>query len=120
MTIQGENSWGPGLEKLVGRIHPGSWVSYGDLAEVLDIENKMAAKQIGVYLSKIERAVPGAHRVLKKDGSMTSVDVWRWDPENPLSGFTQEEALRSEGIVFVNGRAQAAQRMGTEELRRLL
>ena len=99
------------LADAVSAIEPGSWTSYGDLAEVTGF----SAQTVGTFLRQTE--VPGVHRVLNAKGKVADSFQWN-DPDNNLKPI---DLLADEGVRF-DGAGQALQsyRVGAEELRELL
>jgi len=98
------------LRKACAALPPGTWTTYGDLAELIGSH----PVPVGVHLA--HHPVPNAWRVLMSDGAISP--NFRWE----ASGRTDapEEVLASEGIVFTDGRADPAQRITGVELAGLL
>ena len=98
------------LRKACAALPPGNWTTYGDLAELIGSH----PVPVGVHLA--HHPVPNAWRVLMSDGSVSP--NFRWE----ASGRTDDpkELLASEGIVFLGGRADPAQRITGAELAELL
>ena len=98
------------LRKACAALPPGNWTTYGDLAELIGSH----PVPVGVHLA--HHPVPNAWRVLMSDGSVSP--NFRWE----ASGRTDDpkELLASEGIVFLGGRADPAQRITGAELAGLL
>ena len=95
------------MNQALAALPTGSWTSYGDLAALIGSH----AVPVGVRLAS--HPAPNAHRVLQVEG--THSPNFRWlDPErtdNPV------DLLKAEGVEFDDhGRANAAQRITTEEL----
>ena len=99
------------LAEALDLIPPGSWTSYGDLAQLAG----MANQQVGGWTMHTDHTA--AHRVLGSDGRVAQGFKWR----DPTRTETPEEVLRSEGVEFDDsGHASQAQRITVEELRDLL
>ena len=98
------------LRKACAALPPGTWTTYGDLAELIGSH----PVPVGVHLS--HHPVPNAWRVLMSDGAISP--SFRWQ----ASGRTDDpkEVLESEGIVFTGDRADPAQRITGKELAGLL
>ena len=98
------------LRKACAALPPGTWTTYGDLAELIGSH----PVPVGVHLA--HHPVPNAWRVLMSDGAISP--NFRWE----ASGRTDDpkELLESEGIVFTGGRADPAQRITGAELAGLL
>ena len=78
------------LRKACAALPPGTWTTYGDLAELIGSH----PVPVGVHLA--HHPVPNAWRVLMSDGAISP--NFRWE----ASGRTDDpkELLESEGIVF--------------------
>ena len=98
------------LRKACAALPPGTWTTYGDLAELIGSH----PVPVGVHLA--HHPVPNAWRVLMSDGAISP--NFRWE----ASGRTDDprKLLESEGIVFTGGRADPAQRITAAELAGLL
>lgn len=80
-------------------IPAGYWMSYGDIAASIGSH----ARPVATCMATQE--IPNAHRILRADGSLSP--GFRWvEPRNedPI------ELLESEGLRFVNGRADPLRR----------
>ena len=98
------------LRKACAALPPGTWTTYGDLAELIGSH----PVPVGVHLA--HHPVPNAWRVLMSDGAISP--NFRWEASGRTD--TPEELLASEGIVFTDGRADPAQRITGVELAGLL
>jgi alkylated DNA nucleotide flippase Atl1 len=98
------------LRKACAALPPGTWTTYGDLAELIGSH----PVPVGVHLA--HHPVPNAWRVLMSDGAISP--SFRWE----ASGRTDDPRalLESEGIVFAGGRADPDQRITAAELAGLL
>ena len=98
------------LRKACAALPPGTWTTYGDLAELIGSH----PVPVGVHLA--HHPVPNAWRVLMSDGAISP--NFRWE----ASGRTDDprELLESEGIVFTGDRADPVQRITAAELAGLL
>ncbi|PVB05046.1 DUF262 domain-containing protein [Mycobacteroides abscessus] len=100
------------VDETVNALPPGSWTSYGDLAELAGTAAQPTANHIAH-----DSSVKLAYRVLSSDGSISFNFKWHdsSDQRDPM------ELLIGEGIEFDgNGRASQDQRLGPAELEALL
>ncbi len=88
------------LGALLERIPAGRWVSYGDVARALG-EHPAAARRLNGELTRL--APPGAHRVLRSDGSIAATALGAPD--------AVRARLAAEGVVFDGARAAPGARM---------
>lgn len=98
------------MNKALAELPAGSWTSYGDLAALI------GSHPVAVGARITGHPTPNAHRVLQTEGIIAA--NFRW-PE-PDRDDDPREVLRGEGVTFDQyGRADQAQRVGTEELAQL-
>jgi alkylated DNA nucleotide flippase Atl1 len=100
------------VDEAVAAIPPGSWTSYGDLAELAGTAAQPTANHIAH-----DPSVTNAYRVLSSDGSISFKFQWHdlSDTRDPL------EILIGDGVEFDdNDKASQSQRLGPPELESLL
>ncbi|MGC4806736.1 GmrSD restriction endonuclease domain-containing protein [Micromonospora sp. DT233] len=98
------------MVRALSELPAGSWTTYGDLAALIGT----APMPVGVRLAN--HPAPNAHRVLQVEG--TVAPGFRWS--EPGRTDDPRDVLRAEGVTFDQyGRADQAQRIGTEELAQL-
>jgi alkylated DNA nucleotide flippase Atl1 len=85
----------------------GRWTSYGDLAELIGT----APQPTGQHIAGCEEC-ENAWRVLGNNGRSRPSFAW----SDPADHRTQEEALTSEGVSFVDGVADPSQRLDADDL----
>ncbi|SBT44571.1 GmrSD restriction endonuclease domain-containing protein [Micromonospora narathiwatensis] len=98
------------MAKALAELPAGSWTTYGDLAALI------GSHPVPVGARLANHPVPNAHRVLQVEGTVSP--SFRWS--DPDRTDDPRDLLRAEGVKFDEyGRADQAQRMGTEDLAQL-
>lgn len=91
------------LQEVVGAIPPGHWMSYGDVVAAAGGSPRQA---LGINGRLTRLGCPGAHRVLKDDGTVASTAL-----DDPESVYRE---LRLEGLEWSRGRAPEERRVRPE------
>jgi alkylated DNA nucleotide flippase Atl1 len=92
------------VSPVAGRIPPGLWTTYGDVAAVIGSHARPVAACLASW------PIPNAHRILTVKGKVAEGFAFR-------DGRTDDpvELLKAEGIRFTNGRADPRQRWHPED-----
>jgi uncharacterized protein with ParB-like and HNH nuclease domain/alkylated DNA nucleotide flippase Atl1 len=110
LTDEGEGRDWTLLRRACVTLAPGTWTTYGDLAELIGSH----PVPVGVHLAT--KPVPNAWRVLMADGSVSP--GFRWLTADQTTD--PQHVLESEGVVFANGHAAPTQRVTAAELAEML
>lgn len=87
-------------------VGPGSWTTYGDLAQLTGLTS------LGVSQAMRALGHEAAHRVLQADGTVSLTFEWYEHRDE-----SQRDVLESEGLEFTDGQADLANRLTVDELR---
>ncbi|WP_433431976.1 MGMT family protein [Nonomuraea sp. CA-141351] len=98
--------------KALKHLKPGSWTTYGDLAELVG----MSAQSIGGFMAEAPEGY-NAHRVLQAGGRISPQFRWL----DPLRTEEPRAVLEQEGLTFDQaGRADPARRVTANDFRKVL
>lgn len=99
------------MNRALAELPAGSWTTYGDLAALIGSH----PVPVGQRLATAE--TPNAHRVLQAEGTISPSFAWL----DPSRTDSPRAVLEAEGVEFDHlGRADASQRMMTDELAMLI
>ncbi|MGV1009044.1 MAG: AAA family ATPase [Dermatophilaceae bacterium] len=99
------------MVKALNLVEPGSWTTYGDLAELV----QLPALTVGQFLARND--APNPHRVLQSNGRVSPEFAW----QDPTRTDDPKALLVAEGVEFDgSGRANPEQRLDAADLRELL
>lgn len=99
------------LHAILGALPEGAWTTYGDLADAVGT----APQPLGAHITACPQCV-NAHRVLTHEGRIA--DGFRW--ADPNDDRDPALLLTADGVRLDGGRADAAQRLSSDELTDLL
>jgi alkylated DNA nucleotide flippase Atl1 len=97
------------INEVIELVEPGFWTTYGDIAQTVGTVGQV----VGSVVARPDAAL-GAWRVLLSGGIVSP--QFRWAEGSPMAGRSCEDVLESEGIRFVDGRADESQRLTAEDL----
>lgn len=105
-TVAARTSWSTfdwtDLHDILDSMRPGTWTTYGDLAQVIGT----AAQPVGQHIASCDRCTD-VFRVLGSDGRPRPNFSWN----DPTDTRTQREALEADGVRFIGDAADEAQRL---------
>lgn len=97
------------IEEVLSLVETGTWTTYGDIARAVGTVGQV----VGAAVSRTD-APEGAWRVLRSGGAVSPDFAW---PEgSPYAGKSCREVLESEGVRFIDDKADETQRLSAEEL----
>lgn len=99
------------LHALLEALPDGSWTTYGDLADVIGT----APQPLGNHIRGCSQCV-NAHRVLTGEGAVASGFAW----SDPAETRSPQDLLLHEGVRLIDGRADPAQKLVSDDLADLL
>ena len=99
------------LHEILGRVPAGRWTAYFYLAEAVGT----SAQALAAHVMKCA-SCENAYRVLKWDGSVAEGFAW----SDPGDHRDPHDVLESEGVRFIDGRADPELKLETEELLALI
>ena len=83
------------------------WTSYADLADAIGT----APRPLGSHVAKCPQCA-NAHRVLTSDGVTAADFTWT----DPADARDPTDVLREEGLAFIEGHADQARRLTSDDL----
>ncbi|GAB46978.1 AAA family ATPase [Mobilicoccus pelagius] len=100
----------PLMERALDALGPGSWTTYGDLAQLTGYANQ------GVGTAMKATAHEAAHRVLQSDGTLSPSFTWSTDRDDDPRAVLEEEGLEFDE----DGHADLGSRLTVDDFRELL
>jgi alkylated DNA nucleotide flippase Atl1 len=98
--------------RIASRVREGEWTTYGDISIAVRGDTK-AARAVGRAAAALQ-SFPYPERVLMEGGQINP----KWVDSQGRGPEYCEQLLRQQGINFIDGRADAKQRVPWDELRR--
>jgi len=97
------------IDEILSLVEPGTWTTYGDIARAVGTVGQV----VGAAVSRPD-APEGAWRVLRSGGLVSL--YFGWPEGSRYVGKSCREVLESEGVRFIDDKADEAQRLSAEEL----
>lgn len=97
------------LHQILEVLPPGRWTGYYYLAEIVGT----ASQPLANHVSKCTEC-KHAYRVMTYDGRIA--EGFKWGANSEHAGKDPVDVLAEEGLQFINGKADPAQKMQTDEL----